>query len=589
MTGREAYNCAVLGEELYNKVSNSRVLLVGAGGIGCELLKNLVLSGFRDIEVIDLDTIDISNLNRQFLFQRQHVKKAKAHVAKESALKFNPSVKINSTQANIKDPQFNVQWFKQFTLVLNALDNLDARRHVNAMCLAANIPLVESGTQGYLGQAYVIKKNVTECFDCQPKPTPTTYPVCTIRSTPSAPIHCIVWAKSYLFSQLFSNSEDEDVLEPDSSEENANELVALARETEELKAIKAAAGSTDYPKMVFDKVFNVDVQRLLSMESMWKNRKKPSPLNYDMMEKNLQEKTKEQKEDSQTLPDQKVWSLEENFDVFKETVTRLSSRLVKEKEKNPEATLSFDKDDEDAMKFVTAAANLRAHIFQIPTKSLFDAKSMAGNIIPAIATTNAVIAGVVVMKAFGVLRGNIENNKRIYLTTGSRLVQEANSQPNPECHVCRSNTASVAVNFELATLNDLIQKVILPPVKKGGAGVPEDEVAIMDGSRIIYDIEYDDNVNSPLKDIGLKPGTMLRVSDDDGNDLDLILETIESKDDLVRLLTPIPSTKPALKRKYSDLEANREDTKKAKTSHQDMNDGEVVVLEDDDELVVLDD
>ncbi|CEJ00365.1 hypothetical protein RMCBS344292_14422 [Rhizopus microsporus] len=325
------------------------------------------------------------------------------------------------------------------------------------------------------------------------------------------------------------------------------------------------------------------------MESMWKNRKKPSPLNYDMMEKNLQEKTKEQKEDSQTLPDQKVWSLEENFDVFKETVTRLSSRLVKEKEKNPEATLSFDKDDEDAMKFVTAAANLRAHIFQIPTKSLFDAKSMAGNIIPAIATTNAVIAGVVVMKAFGVLRGNIENNKRIYLTTGSRLVQEANSQPNPECHVCRSNTASVAVNFELATLNDLIQKVILPPVKKGGAGVPEDEVAIMDGSRIIYDIEYDDNVNSPLKDIGLKPGTMLRVSDDDGNDLDLILETIESKDDLVRLLTPIPSTKPALKRKYSDLEANREDTKKAKTSHQDMNDGEVVVLEDDDELVVLDD
>ncbi|CEG80759.1 hypothetical protein RMATCC62417_15055 [Rhizopus microsporus] len=589
MTGREAYNRAILGEELYNKVANSRVLLVGAGGIGCELLKNLVLSGFRDIEVIDLDTIDISNLNRQFLFQRQHVKKAKAHVAKESALKFNPSVKINSTQANIKDPQFNVQWFKQFTLVLNALDNLDARRHVNAMCLAANIPLVESGTQGYLGQAYVIKKDVTECFDCQPKPTPTTYPVCTIRSTPSAPIHCIVWAKSYLFSQLFSNSEDEDVLEPDSSEENANELVALARETEELKAIKAAAGSTDYPKMVFDKVFNVDIQRLLSMESMWKSRKKPSPLNYNMMEKSLQVKTKEQKEDGQALPDQKIWSLEENFDVFKETVTRLSSRLVKEKEKNPEATLSFDKDDEDAMKFVTAASNLRAHIFQIPTKSLFDAKSMAGNIIPAIATTNAVIAGVVVMKAFGVLRGNIENNKRIYLTTGSRLVQEANSQPNPECHVCRSNTASVAVNFEMTTLNDLIQKVILPPIEKGGAGVPEDEVAIMDGSRIIYDIEYDDNVNSPLKDIGLKPGTILRVSDDDGNDLDLILETIEFKDDLVRLLTPIPSTKPILKRKHSDLEVNKDDAKKAKTSHQDMNDGEVVILEDDDELVVLDD
>lgn len=108
-----------------------------------------------------------------------------------------------------------------------------ARNHVNRMCLAADIPLIESGTAGYLGQVTVIKKvrwwldkvftsawtarhgifltllsfffflqGVTECYECQPKPTQKTFPGCTIRNTPSEPIHCIVWAK-YLFKYAF--------------------------------------------------------------------------------------------------------------------------------------------------------------------------------------------------------------------------------------------------------------------------------------------------------------------------------------------------------------------------------------------------
>lgn len=58
----------------------AKVLMVGAGGIGCELLKNLVLTGFGEVHVVDLDTIDLSNLNRQFLFRHEHIKKSKAEV-----------------------------------------------------------------------------------------------------------------------------------------------------------------------------------------------------------------------------------------------------------------------------------------------------------------------------------------------------------------------------------------------------------------------------------------------------------------------------------------------------------------------------
>lgn len=196
---RGQYAKQTLGSELYARTQSSRVLMVGAGGIGCELLKNLVLGGFGFVQVIDLDTIDLSNLNRQFLFQRKHIKSSKAHIAVETARSFNPEVKLESTHGNIKDPKFDVAFFKSFDIVLNALDNLDARRHVNMLCIYANVPLVESGTTGYLGQVQVIVKDKTECYDCTPKPMPKTFPVCTIRSTPSTPIHCIVWAKNYLF------------------------------------------------------------------------------------------------------------------------------------------------------------------------------------------------------------------------------------------------------------------------------------------------------------------------------------------------------------------------------------------------------
>lgn len=125
--------------------SSARVLVVGAGGIGCELLKNLVLSGFRRVTVVDLDVIELSNLNRQFLFRRHHIGQSKARVAAEAVTHMLPSVALDIRPywADIKDAQlFPIAFFRQFELVLNALDNLGTPLHGQNPSTINTIPLL---------------------------------------------------------------------------------------------------------------------------------------------------------------------------------------------------------------------------------------------------------------------------------------------------------------------------------------------------------------------------------------------------------------------------------------------------------------
>tara|TARA_B110000090_G_C13208753_1_gene379925 strand:- start:265 stop:690 length:426 start_codon:yes stop_codon:yes gene_type:complete len=131
----------VYGAERFERLQKSKILIVGAGGIGCEILKNMALMGFQNIEIIDLDTIDVSNLNRQFLFRSEHVGHPKATIAAEAAMRFNPDCKILPHYGNVKDGKFNVSYIKGFHCVLNALDNIEARRHMNRLCLAAEVSL----------------------------------------------------------------------------------------------------------------------------------------------------------------------------------------------------------------------------------------------------------------------------------------------------------------------------------------------------------------------------------------------------------------------------------------------------------------
>ncbi|KAB8342743.1 hypothetical protein FH972_022341 [Carpinus fangiana] len=508
---------------LQNDIQKSRVLMVGAGGIGCELLKNLVLTGFGEIHVVDLDTIDLSNLNRQFLFRHEHIKRPKALVAKESAGPFNPNVTIEAHHANIKDPEFDVSWFQGFNIVFNALDNFEARRHVNRMCVEAEVPLIESGTTGYNGQTQVIVPGKTECYDCTGKETNNkTFPVCTIRSTPSQAIHCIVWAKSYLFAEVFGTSED-DAPDMDNTEtsDNAQEVEKLRQEAQALKVLRDSMGSKDFPRMVFDKVFTEDINRLLSMEDMWKNRRKPEPLDFDK----LKEEAAANVDPDIAAKDQVVWTRAQNFVVFISSLQRLSVRLEEARTRrdvgNAAAVLSFDKDDRDTLDFVAASANLRSTVFGIDSKSEFDIKQMAGNIIPAIATTNAMTAGLCVLQAFHAMREqrkikeerNYGKTKMVFLAPYSSdraIVSEHIRPPRPDCAICGVTRVRIEVDLSRATLKDIVDSLL----KTHLAYADDLSVRLQDNDGLLYDADFDDNLEKKLRDLDIKVGSSLEIVDE---------------------------------------------------------------------------
>ncbi|PXF44511.1 SUMO-activating enzyme subunit 2 [Gracilariopsis chorda] len=545
----------IYGPNAAERVAKSSVLVVGAGGVGCELLKNLATAGFLRITVIDLDTIDVSNLNRQFLFRRQHVGKSKAIEAANAISKFAPDAQIRPMMANVRDNTFDVTFFRQFTLVCNALDNLEARRHVNRMCLAADVPLIESGSTGYNGQASVIAKGV-ECYDCVQRLPQKTYAVCTIRSTPDKPVHCIVWAK-YLFDLLFGPDDDANVLkdldlnrsptpaqpkqngeaqhtasaenghsEPLDKHQNGQSPVPDSangkhfeeqKQTDPRKRLRYSSDDTAhiFAERVAHRVFVADIEAQRAMEDLWRQRS--PPILFDVTSAAKKEPVSLEKVD---LLSQSVWDADHSAAVFMAVLRDIINHRVSEI-----GSLTFDKDDNHAMLFVAAAANLRANAYGVPLQSPFATKGIAGNIVHAIATTNAMVGGIIVLEALKIATsdGKIDKCVTTFVSQaprGSRvktiLCPEMLTKPNPKCFVCSNGQPHVSVDLDQFTLKQFREYVLK---KKLSMKEPEVYVANNILYETYHDLDEDDvemyqsNCNKTLAKLNVENGTQLTISD----------------------------------------------------------------------------
>jgi ubiquitin-like 1-activating enzyme E1 B len=262
---------------------------------------------------------------------------------------------------------------------------------------------------------------------------------------------------------------------------------------------------------LFYKMFHHDIYRRLRVAEIagkqpWKDRTLPRPLSFD-------DALRHDAAPSDVVgqrADQQVPSLAACARQFVQVADRLAAR---------ERRVAFDKDDDDAIAFVCAASNLRSHVFDIPLQSEFATKSTAGNIVPAIATTNAVIAGFIVIEAIKVLTARTNLCKTTYLlrqpSSNRKLLAVDPEPPNPACFVCQKATQTLSIDTEQTTLSVLVSLLrselsFVDPQLMLGRSVKYESGDGLDSEERET---YANNLTRSLNQLGISNGTILTVDD----------------------------------------------------------------------------
>lgn len=206
----------LLGNEAVNRLRGLKIFMVGAGALGCEYLKQFALmgactSGDGLLTVTDDDCIEISNLNRQFLFRRKHVGCSKAETASQVAQGMNSDFKVDAHKARAEpntENTFTDVFWDDLDCVFGAVDNIKARQYVDSKCVLHHKTLIESGTLGTKCNSQMVIPHKTQCYSDSQDPEEKSIPMCTLRNYPYLLDHTIEWSRDYFQGLCCDGSAD---------------------------------------------------------------------------------------------------------------------------------------------------------------------------------------------------------------------------------------------------------------------------------------------------------------------------------------------------------------------------------------------